>query len=69
MVEPFLDLPSLGHRLGLVGQQQGAGQERLTEFGQQGLDDLVVGDADPDRLLLRMQQLAGNLLRGGRMNV
>jgi anthraniloyl-CoA monooxygenase len=34
VVEPLLDLPALGQRLLLLGQQQRAGQQRLAQFGQ-----------------------------------
>jgi 2-polyprenyl-6-methoxyphenol hydroxylase-like FAD-dependent oxidoreductase len=67
VVEPLLDLPALGQRLVLLGQQQGAGQQRLAEFGQQRLGDGVVGNAHADRLLLRVHQPAGHF-PGGRQD-
>ena len=65
VVEALLDLPALRHRLVLVGQQQGAGEQRFAELGEQGLSHGVVGDPHADRLLLRVQQLARDLLRRG----
>jgi len=41
------DLPSLGHGLVLARQQQGARDERLTEFGQQRLGHHNAGGSAP----------------------
>jgi hypothetical protein len=67
MVQPLLDFPALGQRVLLVRQQQRAGQQGLAEFGQQGLDEVVPRDAHAHRLLLGVQQPAGNFL-GGRQD-
>ena len=56
------DLPSLGHGLVLAWQQQGARDERLTEFGEQRLGHHVPGDPHPDGLLSRVLQPARYLL-------
>jgi hypothetical protein len=64
VVEALLDLPALGHRLLLAGQQQGARQQGLAELGEQRLDDGVVGDAYPDGFLLGVQQAARHLAGG-----
>ncbi len=38
VIQLVLDLPAVGHRLGLARHQQGAGQQRLAELLQQRLD-------------------------------
>lgn len=63
VVEPFFDLPALCHRLVIVGQEQCAGEQRLTEVGEQGLSNDMVRNPDTDRLLFRVQQQARYLLR------
>lgn len=67
VVQGLLDLPALGHRLRFAGQQQGAGDQWLTEFGQDRLGGGVRGDAYPHGLLLGVQQPPRHLL-GGRQN-
>jgi Aldehyde dehydrogenase family len=61
VADPLVDLPALGHRLVLAGQQQRGGDERLAELGQQRLGHRVAGDPDADRLLARMLQHARHL--------
>src|SRR5665648_754193 len=42
VAELLPDLPAIGHRLWLPGQQQGAGQERLAKRADQGCGDRVL---------------------------
>lgn len=63
VVEFLLDLPALGQRLLLIGQEQGARQQGLAELGEERAGDDMVGNPDTDRLLLRVQQPARCLLR------
>jgi hypothetical protein len=65
VLEALLDFPPLGERVLLVGQQQGAGQQRFPELGEQGLHHAVVRDAHAHGLLLRVQQPAWDFFRGG----
>jgi len=65
VTELLLDLPPLGHRLLLTGQQQGARDERFAQFGEQCLSHHVAGDPDPGGLLARVLQPAGHLFGRG----
>jgi len=56
VIQLFLDLPPVGHRLGRARHEQRAGQQRLAELLQQRLHHGVVGDADADRALLGVHQ-------------
>src|ERR1700733_1914574 len=58
VLELLGDLPSVGHGLVLIGQQQGARDERLTELGEQRLGHDVAGDPGPAGLFSRGLQLA-----------
>jgi hypothetical protein len=51
-------------RLGLAGRDQGGGQQRRTVQGQQFLQHLVVGHAQPDGLALGVAQAPGHFLGG-----
>ena len=64
MVQLLLDLPAVGHRRVLAGQQQRAGEDRLVQRPEQRLDHRVVGDPDADGALLRVHQPPRHL--GGR---
>ena len=61
MVEFLLDLPPIGHRLLGVREQQGAGDQGLTQLAQERPHEGVVRDAHADGPLLRMRQPAGHV--------
>jgi hypothetical protein len=61
VIELVGDLPALGHRILLTGQQQRARQQRLTQLREQRLHHPVVGDAHPDGALPGVHQPLGHL--------
>jgi hypothetical protein len=65
VLELLGDLPALGHGLVLAGQQQGARDQGLAEFGQQRLGHHVLWDPHADGLLPGVLQDPRRLLGRG----
>ena len=62
MPQGVLDLPSGGPGLLVVRLDEGRGQQRPAEAGEQGLGDGVVGDAHAQRMLLGVERHPGDVL-------